>query len=125
MALKVEIRRVFLENFEVYDVRKICDMMSEGFEVARCARLLRSMGLQGVIRVGRIADGYRQGGAMPLDHVKSAVPGAAERVGLGLRASWTGFVYEDFVIDAAGASLAGALAGQRMPSCRIAGSGPE
>ena len=51
--LKVEIRRVFEENFRVYGVRKIWrQLRREGFSAARCtvARLMRDMGLQGAIR---------------------------------------------------------------------------
>jgi transposase InsO family protein len=53
LTLKVAIRRVFSENFEVYGVRKVwLQLTREGVEVARCtvARLMRSMGLRGVIR---------------------------------------------------------------------------
>ena len=53
MALKVEVRRVFEENFRVYGVRKVRrQLQREGFDVARCTvgRLMREMGLQGVIR---------------------------------------------------------------------------
>lgn len=48
-----EIGRVFLENFGVYGVRKIWRQMKrEGIDVARCtvARLMRQMGLKGVVR---------------------------------------------------------------------------
>jgi putative transposase len=53
IALKIEIRRVFEENFRVYGVRKVWRRLQrEGFDVARCtvARLMRAMGLQGIIR---------------------------------------------------------------------------
>jgi putative transposase len=53
LALKPEIARVFAENFEVYGVRKVWRQLGrEDFSVARCAvaRLMKSMGLQGVIR---------------------------------------------------------------------------
>ncbi len=56
VALKIEIRRVFEANFRVYGVRKVWRQLNrEGFEIARCtvARLMRSMGLQGVIRACR------------------------------------------------------------------------
>ena len=46
-------RRVFDANFYVYGVRKIWrQLRREGFDVARCtvARLMRAMGLAGVIR---------------------------------------------------------------------------
>jgi hypothetical protein len=51
--LKVEIRRVFAENFRVYGVRKVWrQLRREGFSVARCtvARLMRNLGLRGAIR---------------------------------------------------------------------------
>jgi transposase InsO family protein len=53
LALKVEIRRVFAENFAVYGARKIWrQLQREGFDAARCTveRLMGQMGLQGVIR---------------------------------------------------------------------------
>ncbi len=53
LVLKPEIARVFAENFAVYGVRKVWrQMMREGFAVARCTveRLMRDMGLAGVIR---------------------------------------------------------------------------
>jgi transposase InsO family protein len=53
LELKPQIARVFAENFAVYGVRKVWrQMQREGFTVARCTveRLMREMGLQGVIR---------------------------------------------------------------------------
>ena len=55
-ALKVEIGRVYAENFRVYGVRKVWRQLGrEGIAVARCtvARLMRAMGLQGVVRARR------------------------------------------------------------------------
>jgi len=52
-ALKNEVRRVFDANFRVYGVRKVWrQLQREGFDVARCtvARLMRVMGLAGIIR---------------------------------------------------------------------------
>src|SRR5260370_39172030 len=52
-VLGMEIRRVFDENFQVYGVRKIWrQLVREGQDVARCtvARLMKTMGVQGVIR---------------------------------------------------------------------------
>src|SRR5271168_4515424 len=59
---KIKIRRVFAENFDVYGVRKVWrQLRREGEDIARCTveRLMRSMGLQGVIR--RLARTGRQG----------------------------------------------------------------
>ena len=53
IAMTVEIRRVFNENFRVHGVRKVWrQLQREGYDIARCtvARLMRMMGLQGVIR---------------------------------------------------------------------------
>lgn len=53
IAMKIEIRRVFDTNFQVYGARKVWRQMKcEGFDIARCTieRLMRSMGLRGVIR---------------------------------------------------------------------------
>ncbi len=53
VALRPEIRRVFEENWRVYGVRKVWrQLVREGFDVARCtvARLMRDMGIQGIIR---------------------------------------------------------------------------
>ena len=44
---------MFNENFQVYGVRKVWrQLLREGYDIARCtvARLMRTMGLQGVIR---------------------------------------------------------------------------
>ena len=67
MDLKPEIARVFAENFAVYGVRKVWrQMQREGFSIARCtvARLMQSMGLQGVIR-GKPVKTTIQDKAMP------------------------------------------------------------
>jgi hypothetical protein len=53
LALTAKIQRVFDANFGVYGVRKVWRQLGrEGKEVARCtvARLMRKMGLQGVVR---------------------------------------------------------------------------
>ena len=71
--LKVEIRRVFEENFRVYGVRKVWrQLRREGFSVARCtvARLMRDMGLRGAIRGKPLRTTISDKAApCPLDHV--------------------------------------------------------
>jgi transposase InsO family protein len=55
--LRVEINRVFNENFGVYGVRKVWrQLLREGHDVGRCtvARLMKKEALQGVIRGGRV-----------------------------------------------------------------------
>ena len=52
-SLKIEVRRVFVENFSDYGARKVWRQLKrEGFDVARCtvSRLMREMGSQGIIR---------------------------------------------------------------------------
>ena len=52
-AMKPEVQRVFDANFKVYGYRKVWrQMQREGFDIARCTveRLMRELGLQGVIR---------------------------------------------------------------------------
>lgn len=44
---------MFNENFQVYGVRKVWrQLLREGYDIDRCtvARLMRGMGLQGVMR---------------------------------------------------------------------------
>ena len=51
--LRGHVRRVWEENFRVYGVRKVWRQLGrEGIAVARCtvARLMRQMGLQGIVR---------------------------------------------------------------------------
>jgi transposase InsO family protein len=106
-ALVPEIRRVYEENFHVYGARKVWRQLGrEDFIVARCTveRLMRSLGLQGVVR-GRkcrttIADDSAE---PPLDHVKrqfqASHPNELWVADFTYVATWAGFVYVAFVID--------------------------
>ena len=107
-ALKVEVRRVFEENFAVYGVRKVWrQLRREGFDVARCTveRLMREMGLAGAIR-GKPVKTTRsdKSAPCPLDRVnRQFQPSAPNRLWVSdftYVATWTGFVYVAFVIDA-------------------------
>ncbi len=108
MAMKVEIRRVFNENFQVYGVRKVWrQLQREGFDVARCtvARLMRKMGLQGIIRGKPIKTTVSDKTApCPLDrvnrHFKAPAPNMLWLSDFTYVATWQGFVYVAFVIDA-------------------------
>jgi putative transposase len=107
-TLSVEIRRVFDENFRVYGVRKVWrQLVREGEEVARCtvARLMRRMGLQGVIRGKRVRTTISDKSApCPLDRVnrqfKAPRPNVLWVSDFTYVATWAGFVYVAFVIDA-------------------------
>jgi transposase InsO family protein len=107
-TLKGEVRRVFEANFRVYGVRKVWHQLRrEGREVARCtvARLMRSMGLEGVIR-GRTVRTTVSDRAVPcpLDRVnrqfRAPRPNALWVSDFTYVATWAGFVYVAFVIDA-------------------------
>ena len=106
--LKVEIRRVFEENFRVYGVRKVWrQLRREGFSAARCtvARLMRNMGLRGAIRGKPLRTTISDKAALcPLDHVNRQFHASApDRLWLAdftYVATWAGFVYVAFVIDA-------------------------
>ena len=107
MALKPEIARVFAENFEVYGVRKVWrQLQRESFDVARCTveRLMRGMGLQGVIRGKPVRTTISDKAApCPLDHVNRQFhaprPNALWVSDFTYVSTWTGFVYVAFVID--------------------------
>jgi putative transposase len=106
--LSVEIKRVFNENFQVYGVRKVWRQLErEGHEVARCtvARLMKKMALQGVIRGGRVRTTVSDKAMpCPLDHVnrrfRAPRPNSLWVSDFTYVATWTGFVYVAFVIDA-------------------------
>ena len=107
-ALKIEVRRVFDQNFRVYGVRKVWRQLKrEGFDVARCtvSRLMRDMGLQGVIRGKPVRTTISDKAApCPLDHVnrqfKAPRPNVLWLSDFTYVATWTAFVYVAFVIDA-------------------------
>ena len=107
-ALMPEIARVFEENFRVYGVRKVWRQLKrEGHDLARCtvARLMRGMGLQGVIRGKPIrTTTIDKATPCPLDHVnqqfKAPRPNALWVSDFTYVATWSGFAYVAFIIDA-------------------------
>ena len=107
-VLKPEIARVFAENFEVYGARKVWrQLQREDVDVARCTveRLMRSMGLQGVIRGKPVRTTISdKAGPCPLDHVNRQFnaprPNMLWVSDFTYVATWAGFVYVAFVIDA-------------------------
>ena len=72
--LKIEIERVFAENFGVYGARKVWrQLQREGFDVPRCTveRLMADLGLQGVVRGKPVRTTVSDKAApCPLDHVQ-------------------------------------------------------
>lgn len=104
---KPEVLRVFSENFGVYGIRKVWrQMQREGFSIARStvARLMRDLGIQGVIRGKPVRTTMSDKSApCPLDHVNRQFYAPAPNM-LWVSdhtyvATWSGFVYVAFVID--------------------------
>ena len=108
ITLTAEIRRVYEENFRVYGIRKVWrQLLREGTAVARCtvARLMRTMGLQGVVRGKTVRTTISNAATpCPLDRVnrqfKAPRPNALWVSDFTYVATWAGFVYVAFVIDA-------------------------
>ena len=107
-VLRAEIRRVWEENFRVYGVRKVWRALNrEGLAVARCtvARLMAELGLRGVVRGRRSKTTLTAKElARPADRVnrvfEASRPNALWVADLTYVATWRGFVYVAFVVDA-------------------------
>ena len=107
-ALKPEIQRVWDENFRVYGVRKVWRQLNrEEITVARCtvARLMGDLGLRGVVRGRRVKTTVPSTVLdRPMDLVRrefqASRPNALWVADLTYVATWGGFVYVAFVIDA-------------------------
>jgi len=106
--LKVQIRRVHMENFGVYGARKLWRQLNrEGIGVARCtvARLMREVGLLGAVR-GKVRRTTTPDelAARPADLVERDFsadrPNQLWVADLTYVATWSGFVYVAFIIDA-------------------------
>ena len=114
-ALIVEIRRVFETNFQIYGVRKVWRPLGrEGIVVARCtvARLMRAMGLQGVVRGRKVRTTIPDAAAAcPLDRVnrqfKAPRPNALWVSDFTYVATWAGTVYVAFAIDVFSRTIVG------------------
>jgi transposase InsO family protein len=107
-ALRPMINRVFHDNLKVYGARKVwLQMNREGVSVARYTveRLMRVMGLHGVIRGKAIRTTMPDKAApCPLDHVNrqfhAPAPNRLWVSDFTYVSTWSGFVYVAFVIDA-------------------------
>ena len=106
-VLKQEIRRVWDENFQNYGARKVWrQLLRDGLSVARCTveRLMRHMGLKGVVRGKGIKTTISDANAVcPLDRVNRQFsaerPNALWVADFTYVKTWQGFVYVAFVID--------------------------
>jgi transposase InsO family protein len=107
LELKPEVACVFGENYEVYGVRKVWRQMKrEGLDIARCTveRLMRGLGLQGVIRGKPVRTTISDKAApCPMDQVnrqfRAPAPNRLWVSDFTYVATWQGFVYVAFVID--------------------------
>jgi putative transposase len=106
-TLRVEIRRVWDENFGVYGADKVWRQLGrEGVAVARCTveRLMRALGLRGAVRGRTFKTTIAAESAdWPLDLVRrefyASRPNQLWVADLTYVATWSGFVYVAFVID--------------------------
>ena len=107
MMLKPEIKRVFKENKKVYGARKVWhQMLREGYAVGlrTVARLMREMGIRGVIRGKAPQTTFRRkADPCPQDLVKrkfySSAPNELWVSDFTYVSTWKGYVYVAFVID--------------------------
>ena len=105
--LCAQIARVHAANFGVYGARKVwLQLNREGFSVGRdrVARLMRRLGLQGVVRGKAVRTTTPdKAAACPLDLVKrqfhSPAPNKLWVSDFTYVSTWGGFVYVAFVID--------------------------
>jgi putative transposase len=106
--LKVEIERVYKANFSVYGARKVWRQLGrEGIAVGRdrVARLMDELGIAGVVRGSRrrtttpAADHDRPADLVERDFSAPA-PNRLWVADLTYVATWAGFVYVAFIIDA-------------------------
>ena len=106
--LRDHIQRVWEANFRVYGARKVWRQLNrEGIRVSRCTveRLMRKMGLEGAVRGKKVKTTVPDVSSnRPADLVnrdfKANRPNALWVADLTYVATWMGFVYVAFVIDA-------------------------
>jgi putative transposase len=106
--LKVEIERVYKANFSVYGARKVWRQLGrEGIQVGRdrVARLMGELGIGGVVRgKPRRTTTPAEGDQRPADLVErdfsAPAPNRLWVADLTYVATWAGFAYVAFVIDA-------------------------
>jgi len=117
--LKTEIQRVYDENHSVYGIRKVWrQLLREHISVARCtvARLMKAMGLTGVLRGKKVRTTISRKDAAAGDRVNRQF--VAERpdqlwvADFTYVSTWQGFAYVAFIIDV----FAGRIVGWRVSS---------
>jgi putative transposase len=105
--LSEEIQRIWNENFQVYDARKVWRQLHrEDMEVARCTveRLMKRLGIQSAVR-GRacrttFGDVALNRPADPVNRQFTAIrPNQLWVADITYVATWAGFVYVAFIVD--------------------------
>jgi len=113
--LKVEIMRVWDDNYQVYGAEKIWRQLErEGIQTGRdrVARLMRARGIRGVVRGAKrrtttpAATGERPADLVNRDFSAPA-PNCLWVADLTYVATWAGFAYTAFVIDAYSRAIVG------------------
>ena len=121
-TLRQDKQRVWDENFQAYGARKVWhELVREGVAVARCTveRLMRSMGLQGVVR-GKVKrttiSSDRDIRPLDLVHRRFVAdrPNQLWVADFTYVVTWAGFVYVAFVIDVYSRMIVGWRAAMSM-----------
>jgi putative transposase len=113
--LKVEVKRVYDQNFEVYGAEKIWRQLArEGIQVGRdhVARLMRVLGIRGVVRGGKRRTTIPgEADQRPADLVNRAFTASAPNrlwvADLTYVPTWAGYCYAAFIIDAYSRAIVG------------------
>ena len=130
-ALKVEIARVYEENFGVYGAPKVWAQLNrEGIGAARCTveRLMRDLGLVGAVRgkTKRTTIPADPGTARPADLVDrqftASVPNRLWVADLTYVRTWSGFVYVAFITDVFSRRIVGWQASRSLRTERLTSS---
>jgi transposase InsO family protein len=114
-VMSVKIRKVFEDNFSVYGARKVWHQLRrQGEDIGRdaVARLMKAMGLQGVVRGKPVRTTLQdKNQPCPLDHVnrifKADRPNQLWVSDFTYVRTWKGFVYVAFVIDVFSRTIVG------------------
>jgi len=114
--LRLEIERVWRENFSVCGAEKVwLQLGREAIDVARCSveRLMRAMGLRGAVRgrAYKVTTIAGESAVRPPDLVqrdfRASRPNQLWVADLTYVATWAGFVYVAFVIDVFSRAIVG------------------
>jgi putative transposase len=112
--LKVEVKRVWDDNYQVYGAEKIWRQLArEGIGVGRdqVARLMRALGIRGVVRGGKrpttIPDQTDQRPDLVKRDFTAREPNRLWVADLTYVATWAGFCYTAFIIDAYSRAIVG------------------